>query len=763
MLLLLSVLSLSTALIEVENNAVEPEEETLAAIVEREPAINYNDEPFDDKFLIFTVASDDNDPYQRYRRSLRIFNMERYLKTLGLNEAWLGGNMESPGGGYKVNLLKAALAPYKDDMETIVMFTDSYDVIFVADKPEILDNFKSFDANFVISAESWLWPDTSLEDKYPVIEGKKYLCSGLMMGYAGTFYNILNYKVIDNRFDDQLFYTHVYLDKEFREANKIVLDGTSKIFHNLHGAVRELDYGFGNKRIANWEMGTMPQVIHGNGPTKIDLNRFGNYYPRVFNPSDGANGLCMICEEKEGRVNVTEMETAPLILTTLFITERTPFLDYFINQTFAQEYPQERWHLRIYNRVFSQADLVQELVNYHVTNNAKQKYASVKIYQPKALSLKSRMEIYDEAMGECVTLGCDWYFAMDSVITLTEKTVLTDLMYWNKSVITTQLTQPGQYWSNFWGDVNKDGFYKRAPDYFELVKRERQGLWNVPLVNNLVAIRGDVVRSGKLRYSGEKYEDSNYEVSFAANARAANVFMYMVNLKYHGHLKRMENYTDVNTHNDLWQIFINQVDWKLNYIHPSFDKYLQKKRYQFPQPCPDVFHFPLLSKKFSWHIIHELESIPGDVFAGSGQNNDARLAGGYENVPTVDVHFTQINFQQEWLKVLRDYVKPIQRLVFEGYAFHGNAYLSFVVKYHEAGQRKLVPHHDHSTFTTNTALNRQNIDYEGGGSYFIRQKCLVRDVDIGWTLMHPGRLTHYHEGKEITKGTRYILVSFNDP
>ena len=51
-----------------------------------------------------------------------------------------------------------------------------------------------------------------------------------------------------------------------------------------------------------------------------------------------------------------------------------------------------------------------------------------------------------------------------------------------------------QYWSNFWGDVSKDGFYKRAPDYFNLVKRERQGLWNVAFVNHLVAIRGDVIK-----------------------------------------------------------------------------------------------------------------------------------------------------------------------------------------------------------------------------------------------------------------------------
>ena len=44
--------------------------------------------------------------------------------------------------------------------------------------------------------------------------------------------------------------------------------------------------------------------------------------------------------------------------------------------------------------------------------------------------------------------------------------------------------------------MGDDGFYKRAPDYFELVKRERLGLWNVAFVNNLVAIRGDVIDSG---------------------------------------------------------------------------------------------------------------------------------------------------------------------------------------------------------------------------------------------------------------------------
>ena len=63
----------------------------------------------------------------------------------------------------------------------------------------------------------------------------------------------------------------------------------------------------------------------------------------------------------------------------------------------------------------------------------------------------------------------------------------------------------------------------------------------------------------------------------------------------HDTLQRMENYTSHRTHNDLWQIFTNTLDWKLNYIHPLYDMYVSKTRPEFPSPCPDVFVFPLLS------------------------------------------------------------------------------------------------------------------------------------------------------------------------
>ncbi len=48
-------------------------------------------------------------------------------------------------------------------------------------------------------------------------------------------------------------------------------------------------------------------------------------------------------------------------------------------------------------------------------------------------------------------------------------------------------------------------------------------------------------------------------------------------------------------------------------------------------------------------------------------SQDERLAGGYENVPTVDIHMNQIQFEKEWLKFLKDYIAPVTEKLYPGY------------------------------------------------------------------------------------------------
>lgn len=50
-----------------------------------------------------------------------------------------------------------------------------------------------------------------------------------------------------------------------------------------------------------------------------------------------------------------------------------------------------------------------------------------------------------------------------------------------------------------------------------------------------------------------------------------------------------------------------------------------------------------------------------------GKNTDPRLQGGYESVPTRDIHMNQIGYEQHWLYFLRQYITPIQEKIFIGY------------------------------------------------------------------------------------------------
>jgi hypothetical protein len=52
---------------------------------------------------------------------------------------------------------------------------------------------------------------------------------------------------------------------------------------------------------------------------------------------------------------------------------------------------------------------------------------------------------------------------------------------------------------------------------------------------------------------------------------------------------------------------------------------------------------------------------------------------------------------------------------------------------------------------------------KGGGCRFLRYNCSIGATRRGWALMHPGRLTHLHEGLQTLKGKRYIMISFIDP
>ncbi|XP_017754981.1 PREDICTED: procollagen-lysine,2-oxoglutarate 5-dioxygenase 1 isoform X1 [Eufriesea mexicana] len=703
-----------------------------------------------DDVLVLTVASNETDGYKRFLRSVEVYGFRDNLKVLGLGEPWLGGNMKSVGGGYKVNLLKEALANYQNDNQTIVIFTDSYDVIYLSGLAEIVNRFKSMNTRVLFAAEGNCWPDKWLASKYPrTTQGKRFLNSGGFIGYASDIYAVLTYAPIENTADDQLFYTWAYLDEE-KERHNIMLDHKSVIFQNLYGAVADVELKFegGKASLLNTVYNTEPLILHGNGNSKLSLNSLGNYLAQAWSPEEG----CIMCWEGTIELDKTSPESYPIILIAIFIEQPTPFLNEFLTTVSQQAYPKSRLHLFVHNKEKYHQDVVNSFMKTvgREYRSSKQISANDNINEVNARNL---------AMDYCLLKECSGYFSIDSISHLNNQYTLKLLVEQQRGIIAPLLVRPYKMWSNFWGAIMDDGFYARSFDYMEIVKNERRGLWNVPFISNCYLVNATLISNKNTRPSYSE-ADLDTDMAFAYANRERSIFMYVSNRVDFGHLVNPDSYDITVTHPDLYQIFDNKLNWERKYIHENYSENFNPNRTQI-QPCPDVYWFPIVNEKFTSDLIDVMESYGK---WSDGSNNDPRLTGGYENVPTRDIHMTQVKFEPQWLYFLKEYVRPLQELVFIGY-FHDppRALMNFVVRYRPDEQPLLKPHHDSSTYTINIALNRRGVDYEGGGCRFIRYNCSVTDTKPGWMLMHPGRLTHYHEGLRVTSGTRYIMISFVDP
>ncbi|XP_006001962.1 procollagen-lysine,2-oxoglutarate 5-dioxygenase 2 isoform X2 [Latimeria chalumnae] len=701
-----------------------------------------------ENLLVLTVATKETDGFHRFMQTANYLNYT--VKVLGMGEEWKGGEVANAiGGGQKVRLLKEEMSNYADREDLIVMFIDSYDVILASGPEELLKKLQQAGHKVIFAAEGLIWPDKRLAEKYPhVRSGKRFLNSGGLIGYAPFINRIVQQWELQDNDDDQLFYTKIYLDPLQRESINITLDHKCRIFQNLNGAVEEvlLKFEKGRVRARNSVYDTLPVVIHGNGPTKIQLNYLGNYIPNAWTYETG----CGVCDFNI--IDLSKLEEYPSLTISIFIEQPTAFLSEFLERILTLDYPKEKLSIFIHNNEVYHEKHVEEF-----WEQTKGVFKSLKIVGPE--ENLSQGEARNMGLDICrQDEGCDYYFSIDADVVLTNPKVLKLLIEENRKIIGPLVTRHGKLWSNFWGALSPDGYYARSEDYVDIVQGSRVGVWNIPYMAHVYLIKGETLRKEMKKRNYFILDKMDPDMAFCRNAREMGVFMYITNRREFGRLISTANYNTSHLNGDLWQIFENPIDWREKYINPNYTKIFTQN--MFEQPCPDVYWFPIFSEKACDDLVKEMEYY--GQWSG-GRYEDMRLSGGYENVPTDDIHMNQIDFEKEWLHFIREYIAPVTLKVFAGYYTKGYALLNFVVKYTPERQAFLRPHHDSSTFTINIALNSKGIDFQGGGCKFHRYNCAIESPRKGWSFMHPGRLTHLHEGLPTTNGTRYIAVSFIDP
>ncbi|XP_031422927.1 procollagen-lysine,2-oxoglutarate 5-dioxygenase 1 isoform X2 [Clupea harengus] len=699
--------------------------------------------------IVLTVATEETDGFRRFMRSAQHFNYT--VKVLGKGEKWNGGGyMSPPGGGQKVRLLKAALEEVTEK-DKVILFTDSYDVVFASGPRELLKKFQQARHKVVFSSETLIWPDRHLEDKHPYPkEGNRFLGSGGFMGYASNLKELVSSWTGKDNESDQLFYTRVYIDPEQRKALNITLDNKCRLFQNLNGALDEVVLKFedGQVRARNVLYDTLPVMIHGNGPTKLQINYLGNYIPKLWTFETG----CTVCSEDLRPLSGLKETEYPLMVIGIFIQQPTPFVSVFFERLLKLKYPKNRLKLFIFNQEPHHENQVVSFVKDHGME-----YQAVKLIGPEegVDAIESRNLGFAECREDS---DCEYFFSVDIEVVLKNEDTLKILVELNKPLIAPMMIKPGKLWTNFWGALSADGYYARSEDYVDIVQGRRVGIWNVPYMSHVFLVKASVLRHQLSAADLFRSDTLDADMAFCRHARDQGVFMHVTNLHSFGRVLSTENYQMNHLHNDLWQIFENTVDWEERYIHENYTRIMKDKLLE--TPCPDVYWFPIFSEVACDHIVEEMENF--GQWSGGG-NKDQRIQGGYENVPTIDIHMNQINYEKEWHKFLVDYIAPITEKMYPGYYTKCTSYLNFVVRYKPDEQPLLAPHHDASTFTINVALNSKDIDYQGGGCRFLRYNCSIQAPRKGWTIMHPGRLTHYHEGLPTTGGVRYIAVSFIDP
>tara|TARA_B100001778_G_scaffold334923_1_gene349127 strand:+ start:1928 stop:3637 length:1710 start_codon:yes stop_codon:yes gene_type:complete len=199
-------------------------------------------------------------------------------------------------------------------------------------------------------------------------------------------------------------------------------------------------------------------------------------------------------------------------------------------------------------------------------------------------------------------------------------------------------------------------------------------------------------------------------------------------------------------HPELYNYWNNKEEWVNKFI--TYSARTKEWDLIVDEPFDNCFSFPLFTPEFCTMIREEAE------------HSDSWTIDRHENYPTTDMVLQTIEMNDIYNDVLKEFVMPLSIYMWglEGKGWDSMKAENFLAKYVPTAQGHLSIHHDKADVTCLIQLSDLN-EYEGGGTWFRRQKKLIKN-NIGYATLHPGNITHKHGARAVTKGTRYIIVSF---
>jgi len=462
-----------------------------------------------DKFVVITVATEDNENLARFRKSCSYYNVPYII--LGLGDDWKSGMAENgvllePGGAQKIQYLKKELESWPDLEDHIVLFSDSYDVVMSASPKEILEKFRSTNAQILFSTEKTCWPDPSLESSYPETESDyKFLNSGGFIGYANQISEIIKdeFSLED---DDQLYYTQKFLEYHKTDDQFIKLDYEQILFKTLNQAIEDVSQDDSGRFIN--KNGNKPCVIHANGPSWVKkFLKEKSFY--MFGEYDGSLGS----------INLITKSRLPLDKTVyigLFLQQELKDIDQVFDHIRFLSYPKNKTILHIV--YYKESDLFK--IERFISRYGKE-YNEIVLTRNENF-LESRRMVASSAKNKC-----DFLFLIDSNHIFRNNRSIQLLIDKDVDFITPMICEEGSKWVNF--DMEPSYMKEQAREY------KTKTVWVVDFVSGVFVMKNSFIDDFvDCLEPNEKFQDEDWDILYSENAKEKGLILHLCNLNYYG-------------------------------------------------------------------------------------------------------------------------------------------------------------------------------------------------------------------------------------
>lgn len=234
----------------------------------------------------------------------------------------------------------------------------------------------------------------------------------------------------------------------------------------------------------------------------------------------------------------------------ILIRNKAHSLPYFLGNLERLHYPKS--DIGLYIRVDHSEDNSSSIVDtwlshmrhkYHHVNyevsNAGERFADEEVVtQWSKLRYGHIIGLRNEALKSARESWADYLFMIDADVMVINENILQDLMVHKVPIISPLLNCTNiQSYSNFWGEMTKAGYYKRSDDYFDIQRRQKKGIFKVPMVHTVYLINLNLESTVNLTFSPSS--DNKYPLDdiilFAKSAEQNNASMYVDNMNSYGY------------------------------------------------------------------------------------------------------------------------------------------------------------------------------------------------------------------------------------